>query len=215
MKRVLLAAIVALSILSACGIPSGVQQMGDGAKTAAVELRQTAEVLAPSVQVSIDTLQQTARALAPTLEAQAPGLRQTLEALAPTLQAQAPELAQTLEALATEQPVDGVAVRQTLDALTGGVGTAESMADVPLPDDHRVLISTADHLNYTTRQGFGAILELYQAEMPKRGWEELPDALLATTAAQFRFQKGSRTAIVVIAKLAEGTTVDISLVEDR
>jgi hypothetical protein len=189
--------------------------MGDGAKTAAVELRQTAEVLAPSVQVSVDTLQQTAQALAPTLEAQAPGLRQTLEALAPTLQAQAPELAQTLEALATEQPVDGVAVRQTLDALTGGIGTAESMADIPLPDDHRILISTADHLNYTTRQGFGAILELYQAEMPKRGWEELPDAVLATTAAQVRFQKGARTAIVVIAKLAEGTTVDISLVEDH
>ena len=215
MKRILFAAALALSILAACGLPSGVQQMGDGAQTAAVELRQTAAVLAPSVQVGVNSLQETAQALAPTLEAQAPGLRQTLEALAPTLQAQAPELAQTLEALATEQPIDGVEVRQTLDALTGGVGTSESMADIPLPENHHLLITTADHLNYTTTHGFGAVLELYQGEMPKRGWIEQPDAILVSTAAQLRFQKGERTAIVVIAKLASGTTVDISIVVAR
>jgi hypothetical protein len=211
MKYIVIGAVLVLTLLAACGIPSGVQQMGEGAATAAVELRQTAEVLAPSMQA----LQETAQALAPTLEAQAPGLRQTLEALAPTLQAQAPEIAQTLEALATEQPLDGVGVRQTLDALTGGIGGSATPSDISVAENASILINTSEHIAYTTQTGFGAVLELYQADMPKQGWNELPDAIVSDTVAQIRYQKGARTATIVIAKLAQGTTVDISLIEDR
>lgn len=190
MRLLTLISALALLALAACSVPSGVGQMQSGAATAAVELRQTAAVLAPSVQIDIDALQETA------------------EALAPTIQAAAPEIRATLEALATEQPVDGVAARQTIVALTGGGAIPD---DIPLPEQRQMLVTAADHVTYSTATGYGAILELYQSEMPKRGWEELPDSVTTPQAAQLRYRKGERTAMVVIAKLVEGTTVDVTI----
>jgi hypothetical protein len=206
--------LAAALFLSACGFARDVQQAGNEAGTAAAVVQGTAAVLGPTLQAGADSLQQTAAVLAPTLQAQAPEIRQTLEALAPTLQAQAPEIRQTLEAFATDQPVDGVSVRQTLDALTGGTG-GQFADDIPLPAERRTLLSTPDHIIYTTSQGYGAVTELYQADMPKQGWEPLPDSTTSDQASALRFQKGSRTANVVIAKMAEGTTVDITIVDDR
>jgi len=165
MYRMICIAALALAALAACGLPSGAQQMSDGAATAVLELQRTAEALAPTLQAGASSLQQTAAVLAPTLQAQAPGLRQTLEALAPTLQAQAPEMRATLIALATEQPINGVSVRQTVDALTGGSG---SLDDVSLPEKRQMLVSTAKKATYTTPQGYGSIIELYLIRLRMR-----------------------------------------------
>jgi predicted small lipoprotein YifL len=208
MYRMMLMAALVLAALAACGLPSGAQQMGNDAGTAAVELQRTAAALEPTLRAGASSLQQTAAVLAPTLQAQAPGLRQTLEALAPTLQSQAPEVRATLIALATEQPLDGVAVRQTVDALTGGIG---SLDDVSLPEQRQMLISTAKKITYTTPQAYGSVIELYQSDMPNRGWQVLPDSAANANASVLRFKKGTRIATVVIAKLAEGTTVDITI----
>lgn len=199
---------LALAALTGCGLVSDLSQAGQEAATAAAVAKQTADVLAPTLQAGADSLRQTADALAPTLEAQAPGLRQTLETLAPTLQAQAPEVRATLEALATEQPLDGVAVRQTVEALTGGSGAP---SDIPVPGQRRDLLSTPTKLTYTTSVAYGALLELYQGEMPERGWEPLPNSNVGADAAVLRYRKDGRTATITIAKLAEGTTVDITI----
>jgi hypothetical protein len=190
MRMLLLIAAAALLLLAACGVPSGVGQMQSGAATAAAELQETAVALAPSVQIDIDALQETA------------------EALAPTLQAAAPEIRATLEALATEQPVDGVSARQTIVALAGG---GEVPEDIPLPEQRQLLVTSPTRVTYTTQTGYGAILELYQSEMPERGWEALPESVTTPQASQLRYRKGGRTATVVIAKLVEGTTVDVSI----
>ena len=94
--------------------------------------------------------------------------------------------------------------------MTGGTGALD---DVPLPQERQMLISTANKMTYTTPAGYGSVVELYQADMPARGWNLLPDSAANANATVLRFEKGSRTATVTIAKMAEGTTVDITITE--
>lgn len=198
--------------MGACGAVQDVTRSAQEAATSAASIKQTADLLAPTFQAGAGSLRQTAEAFAPTLEAQAPGLRQTMEVLGPTLQARAPEVAATLEAFATQQPLDGVAVRQTVESLTGGGPTP---ADIPLPAQRRDLITTADRLTYTTSDSYGSLLELYQGDMPTMGWEALPDSSVSGGAATLRFRKQNRTATIVIAQMAEGATVDISIAQSK
>lgn len=193
-------------LLLACSLPSPSEalQAGQDAATAAAALQQTADVLAPTFEAS--GIRQTVEALGPTIEAS--GIRQTIEAYAPTLQAQAPELRQTLEAFATNPPVDGVDARQTLVALTNGSGTAS--IDLPLPSEYQVLTSESNRLTITTPQGYGALTEFYEGEMTRRGWQRDNSASATTSqAATLIFTKGNQTATIVIARLAEGTIVDL------
>lgn len=223
--RVVALIIGALLFLPACGALQEAQQAGATAITGASQFQQTAEVLAPTLQAQGESLRQTAEALAPTLEAQAPGLRQTAEVLLPTLQAQAPELRQTLEALAptleaqapglrqtietlaTQRPIDPGTLRETVESLGGAIGAAPD--DIPLVEPRDELLMSPARIVYTTPQAYGAVLEVYQGDMPANGWQPLPDSFLSADFSRMHYTKAERTATVTVSKSTENTKVEI------